>query len=121
MRHALLGIAAIGLVGLLPATPLVAADLGVGATDNATALSPDSFEARCAADSASATVADVEHCVARLRAEWQREQMDTVRSAPVEAPDVSALEADLTAPGSDQLQPALDGLAKNLRLSLDND
>ena len=117
MRQLLVRSAIIGLVGLAPVAVLNAAERNADTTA-AGAVALEDIEARCVAMTQNiGDRVDVQHCITRLRSEWQQAQLNAVRSQPVAKPQAPELDANWRSLSSDTLRPNV----KGLRLSLDDD
>ena len=118
MRNLLVRTAVIGLVGFAPLAALNAAERqrnepAVGA------VALEDIEARCVAatEKAGGNSADVQHCIAKLRSEWQQAQLNAVRSQPAAKPDAPELDASWQSLSPNALRPNVNAL----RLSLDGE
>ena len=118
MRQLLVRTAVIGILGSSPVAALSAAEPTAGEPALGTVALED-IEARCAAaaEEAGGNSADVQHCIARLRSEWQQSQLNAVRSQPVAKPQAPELNASWQSPTPNTLRPNVNAL----RLSLDGE
>lgn len=118
MRQLLVRATVIGILGFSPMAILNAAEPNVD-TQASKAVALEDIEARCIAEmeNTGGNDVDVEHCITKLRSEWQQAQLNAVRSQPMAKPEAPELDASWQSMPSDTLRPNV----KALRLSLDGD